>query len=244
MRAATSTIPATFLPGDTKLTNRYTGLATAPIFTNPQWPGEIGVDLLADGFDPMNGCTEPSGCAPTGYRIIGRGRDAELIRIENVATVDPRAIAEFDSVLANCALVVEAGRCCSIRQPVSRRDQSPRFREPQLIRVRMRRHAVFTCEGAHQMKAAQPADRCELFDGDALGVTSGQVLANELHLVALAPGEAAARLGLTVAPKQQAHCRPPACLALEMQRFVFDTAMSLHQQPRDLGFGSAVKLHP
>ncbi|HXV12604.1 MAG TPA: hypothetical protein VEC56_00230 [Candidatus Krumholzibacteria bacterium] len=86
----------TFLPGGTRLTNRYTGLATAPTFGNPQWPGEIGVVPFGDGYSE-NGCT----CDPTGYRIVARGRYDELVRIENVAAIDPRTITAIDSVLAN-----------------------------------------------------------------------------------------------------------------------------------------------
>lgn len=85
----------TFLPGGTRFTNRYTGLVTTPTFVDPQWPGEIGLHR----FPTWNA---------TGYRIIGRGRYGELIRLENLSTIDPRAITAFDSVLANCDTTVAA----------------------------------------------------------------------------------------------------------------------------------------
>lgn len=88
----------TFLPEGKPLTNRYTGLATAPVFHNPQWPGEIGVMTFGEIGD----------YTITGYRIIGRGRTNELVMIENLSAVSQQAIASHEAVIANCNLVVAA----------------------------------------------------------------------------------------------------------------------------------------
>jgi hypothetical protein len=99
----------TFLPGDTRLTNRYTGLATAPIFSDSYWPGEIGVEYFGEFSQPR------------GYRVAGQGRYAELVRLENITALEPRAITYHDSLIANCDATVaaaeefarQAGRCPS-----------------------------------------------------------------------------------------------------------------------------------
>ena len=99
----------TFLPNDTRLTNQYTGLATAPVFYDPYWPGEIGVVYFGDFSDP------------SGYRVVARGRDGELIRLENTGAIDPHAVTYHDSLIANADATVaaaeefarQAGRCPS-----------------------------------------------------------------------------------------------------------------------------------
>ena len=85
-----------FLPGGTRMMNRHTGLSTAPVFYHPQWPGEVGVHLL------------PSGPTPVGFRVVGLGRDSELIRLENFTHVDARTVSAYDSVLANAAATAAA----------------------------------------------------------------------------------------------------------------------------------------
>ncbi len=88
-----------FLPGGSNLTNRYTGLATVPVFYDPQWPGEIGVlPFFSESWrDP-----------PAGYRVTGRGRDGVLITLDNVSMVSPLLVAQYDSVLANSETIVAA----------------------------------------------------------------------------------------------------------------------------------------
>ena len=86
-----------FLPGDTDLPNRYTGRATVPVFNLAQWPGEIGVLVFSDeNFDQV------------GYRVIGRGRNGELIRLENVSQMPQETIAGYDLLLANVDTVLVA----------------------------------------------------------------------------------------------------------------------------------------
>ena len=82
-----------YLPSGVSLTNRYTGLATVPVLYDAQWPGEIGVIPFDD---------------QRGYRVMARGRYGELVRIENLSVVDPRAVTAIDSVLANCDSTVAA----------------------------------------------------------------------------------------------------------------------------------------
>jgi hypothetical protein len=86
-----------FLPGGVPLTNHYTGLATGPVLQDPQWPGEIGVILYAEVYQQS-----------TGYRVVGRGRSGELIRLENLSSLSQHAIDAVDSLLANCDAVVAA----------------------------------------------------------------------------------------------------------------------------------------
>jgi hypothetical protein len=79
-----------FLPGRTDLPNRYTGRATVPVFNAPYWPGEIGVIVFTDeNFDQV------------GYRIVGRGRHGELIRLENVSQMPQEMVDGYDLVIAN-----------------------------------------------------------------------------------------------------------------------------------------------
>lgn len=99
----------TFLPGDTQLTNQYTELATAPVWNDPYWPGEIGVDYFGDFVQPR------------GYRVVGLGRYGELARLEKIAALDPHTVTYHDSVITNCDATVaaaeefsrQAGRCPS-----------------------------------------------------------------------------------------------------------------------------------
>jgi hypothetical protein len=86
-----------FLPGGVRLTNRYTGLANGPVLYDPQWPGEIGVVLYSEGYDP-----------PTGFRIVGRGRYGELERLENVARISQATVEAYDSILANADETITA----------------------------------------------------------------------------------------------------------------------------------------
>jgi len=89
-------IPNTYFPGG-RLENRYTGLVTLPIPTAPYWPGEIGVTVFADSsFDY------------TGYRVIGRGRYGELIRLENVSRVPQEIVRGHDHALANVDTLLDA----------------------------------------------------------------------------------------------------------------------------------------
>ena len=82
-------IPNTYFPGG-PLENRYTGLATLPISRTPQWPGEIGVIFFSDELYRL-----------TGYRVVGRGRYGELIRLENVTRIPQEMIDGYDLALAN-----------------------------------------------------------------------------------------------------------------------------------------------
>jgi hypothetical protein len=90
------------LPGGQPLVNHYTGIRTGPVLYDSQWPGEIGVILYSE-YAGL-GASPP----PTGYRVVGRGRYGELIRIENFSAISQSTIGAYDSVLANCDLVVAA----------------------------------------------------------------------------------------------------------------------------------------
>jgi hypothetical protein len=89
-------IPDNYFPGG-RLENRYTGLVNLPISRAPYWPGEIGVIFFAD-----------SSMDYTGYRVTGRGRYGELIRLENVSRVPQEIVRGYDHVLANIDTVLDA----------------------------------------------------------------------------------------------------------------------------------------
>jgi hypothetical protein len=79
-----------YLPGNNKLPNRYTGRSTLPIFGAPNWPGEIGVIVF---FDESSDAT--------GYRVIGRGRYGELVRLENISRTPKTIVDGYALVLEN-----------------------------------------------------------------------------------------------------------------------------------------------
>ena len=86
-----------FLPNDARIVNRFTDLATLPVYIGyPQWPGEIGIMLFPEWSNPV------------GYRVVGRGRDGELIRLEKLIGVDPDLIAKHDAVMANVSATAAA----------------------------------------------------------------------------------------------------------------------------------------
>ncbi len=87
----------TFLPGGTRLTNRYTGLATEPQFDGATAPGEIGILSFAEVSGPASG-----------YRIVGRGNDVELMRIENLSQISQSTLDAYDQVFVNLDLTVAA----------------------------------------------------------------------------------------------------------------------------------------
>ncbi len=79
-----------YLPGGEKVTNRYSGLANLPVFNFAQWPGEIGVVLFYDD----NGDTR-------GYRLVARGRDGELVQLENVSAFSQDLANAYDLIMSN-----------------------------------------------------------------------------------------------------------------------------------------------
>jgi len=93
-----------YLPGHTALANRYTGRSSLPLSIQPQWPGEIGVILFVEE-DPSN-VDYPF--RATGYRVTGRGRYGELVRLENVSGVSQDIVDRYDRTLANVDTVVAA----------------------------------------------------------------------------------------------------------------------------------------
>ncbi len=86
-----------YLPGNANIENRYTGRPTLPVFQHPRWPGEIGVTVFHDeSYDA------------TGYRVVGRGRYGELIRLESLSRIPPHIVDGYDLVLANVDTLLAA----------------------------------------------------------------------------------------------------------------------------------------
>lgn len=143
-----------FLPGDTDLPNRYTGRATVPVFNLAQWPGEIGVVVFSDeNFDQV------------GYRVIGRGRNGELIRLENVSQMPQEMIEGYDLILANVdtlLVAIETFREQAGRYPMDLADASDSGTT-----------VIDMLPGGHLLTNPFSGCPCEPMDGNYLGIPGG-----------------------------------------------------------------------
>ncbi len=83
--------------GGSLLINHRTKRRTEPVFHDPQWPGQIGVVLLSESSTPR-----------VGYRVVARGRQGELLRLENVAQNSQQTVESYDSLLQACNVVTAA----------------------------------------------------------------------------------------------------------------------------------------